>query len=254
MVRVAWRYDGRTAEELAELMHAPRAWMFETVTSTMDIAHDLAAEGAAAGTVVIADAQTAGRGRHGRVWQSEPGRGIWLTLVERPSDHEALQVLSLRLGIAASRILDRFAGETISLKWPNDLYLGRQKLAGILVEARWRERQPEWLAIGFGLNVHPPEWVDAAGLTPGVQRVDVLASLVPALHAAACIVGPLTSEELRHFAERDLATGRECVEPARGRVKGVNASGELLVETESDGQRRFRTGSLVFTSQEEVAS
>ena len=249
MVDVAWRYDGRTAEEMATLVHAPRVLMFETVASTMDIAHDIAAEGATAGTIVLADAQTAGRGRQGRVWQSEPGRGIWLTLIERPVDLQALEVLSLRLGIAAARVVDAFAGESVTLKWPNDLHLMGGKLAGILVEARWRERQPEWIAIGFGLNVHPPEWVDAAGLLPGTTRLDVLAALVPALHAACAITGGLGDDELREFASRDRARGRRCREPANGLVTGVSPRGELLVETDR-GLQRFRSGSLTLTTEE----
>jgi len=92
---------------------------------------------------VIANEQTAGRGRGGKSWQSSPGAGLWLTLIERPADTSGLGVLSLRVGLAAAEALDRFAPEPIRLKWPNDLYIDRSKLAGILVEARWREQSVE---------------------------------------------------------------------------------------------------------------
>ena len=240
-------YDGTSAEVLAKLVGAPGAAVYGEVASTMDVAHALAAEGAPAGTMVLADAQTAGRGRLGRTWQSQPERGIWLTLIERPRDDDALEVLSLRLGIAAARVLDAFAGEPVRLKWPNDLHLRRGKLAGILVEARWRENRPEWLAVGFGLNVAPPDGVEAAGLLPGTRRLDVLASLVPALHASCNVAGSLEDEELRAFEARDLARGRGCAEPVEGRVRGVSARGELLVDT-TRGPRSFRTGSLILTT------
>jgi len=240
-------YDGTTAEVLAKLVGAPRVAVYGEVASTMDVAHALAVEGAPAGTMVLADAQTAGRGRLGRTWQSQPDRGIWLTLIERPRDDDALEVLSLRLGIAAAGVLDAFAGEPVRLKWPNDLHLHRGKLAGILVEARWRENRPEWLAVGFGLNVAPPDGVDAAGLLPGTRRLDVLAPLVPALHASCNMAGSLDAEELRAFEARDLARGRGCAEPVEGRVRGVSARGELLVDT-TRGPRSFRTGSLILTT------
>ena len=73
----------------------------------MDVANALAADGAPAGTMVLADAQLAGRGRAGRRWESKAGDGIWMTLVERLNDLEALDVLSLRIGIRVARALDR---------------------------------------------------------------------------------------------------------------------------------------------------
>ena len=160
--------------------------LLESTTSTLDVAHRIAAEGAPAGTLVVANEQTAGRGRGGKSWQSSPGTGIWLTLIERPANSSGLEVLSLRVGLAAAEALDRFAPEPIRLKWPNDLYVDRGKLAGILVEARWREGSVEWIAIGLGVNVSAPKEVEnAAGLEPGTDRVDVLGELVPALRAAS---------------------------------------------------------------------
>ena len=197
---------------------------------------------------MIANEQTAGRGRGGKSWQSSPGAGLWLTLIERPADTSGLAVLSLRVGLAAAEALDRFAPEPIRLKWPNDLYIDRSKLAGILVEARWREQSVEWIAIGLGVNVHAPEKVvGAAWLEPGTSRIDVLTELVPALRAAAFEIGPLNEDELEEFNARDLARGKACTEPARGWVAGINSDGELLV-TIADSVASFRSGSLVLES------
>ena len=156
------RWDGHSAAELAELTGAERVSLHERTTSTLDVTHALAQEGAPAGTLVLADEQTGGRGRAGRPWASPPGTGIWLTLLERPTDESGLPVLSLRAGLRAAEALSPFAGERVRLKWPNDLYLPAGKLAGILVEARWREARAEWVAIGFGLNVVAPADVDRA--------------------------------------------------------------------------------------------
>ena len=230
---------------MAELLELPRLELLETTTSTLDVAHQLAANGAPAGTLVIADEQTAGRGREGKSWQSLPGAGLWLTLIERPEDTSGLGVLSLRIGLAAAETLDRFAAEPIRLKWPNDLYVDRDKLAGILVEARWREGAVEYVAIGLGVNVKRPEGVhNAAGLESGTTRLDVLAELVPALREAAQRNGPLVGAEMEEFAARDLARGRACSQPAIGRVAGITPTGELLVAL-ADSVAQFRSGSLV---------
>src|SRR5262249_48139630 len=122
------RYDGKTASELASLLGLPRVELLSRVSSTQDVAHELAAADAPAGTLVLADEQTSGRGRQGRAWTSEPGAGIWLTLIERPTDPASADVLSLRVGLALARALDRFTAEPVRLKWPNDVYTAGRKL------------------------------------------------------------------------------------------------------------------------------
>jgi len=240
----AVRYDGWAADDLSRALGVPRLELFGQVGSTLDVAHAAAERGAPAGTLVLADSQTAGRGRAGRRWTSASGAGIWLTLIERPDDPQALEVLSLRLGLYAARGLDRFAEAPVTLKWPNDLYVAGRKLAGILVEVRWRSERAEWAAVGFGLNVTVPPDVSAAALRAGTSRVAVLRELVPALRAAALTRGALSPGELASYEERDLARGRTCAQPARGRVQGISARGELLVATPG-GTVPVRGGSLV---------
>lgn len=239
------RFDGATGGELQKALDLPHVELLETTTSTMDVAHRLAGERAPAGTLVIANEQTAGRGRGGKSWTSSPGAGLWLTLIERPADTSGLDVLSLRVGLAAARALDRFAAEPIRVKWPNDLFIEYGKLAGILVEARWRESSLEWVAIGLGINVRAPDGVQgSAWLEPDTNRIDVLAELIPAVRAAVGEKGPLRKDEMEEFAARDLARGRKCVTPALGRVAGITPNGELLV-TLADSVAAFRSGSLV---------
>ena len=219
--------------------------MFDEVSSTLDVAHRIASD-APAGTLVLADRQTAGRGRHGRRWASEPGAGIWLTLIERPTDVRALDVLSLRCGLQAAAALDSLAGEHIALKWPNDLFLQGRKLAGILIETRWRGTAPDWVAIGFGLNVVAPGLDTATGLPAGTSRIDALARLVPALRRAASAAGHLAEGELAEWRARDLTFGRTVSSPANGVAAGIDAAGELLIEGPTGIVSRHRTGSLTF--------
>ena len=199
----------------------PRVVVLDEVDSTMDVANDLAAEGATAGTLVLADAQLSGRGRAGRRWESKAGEGIWLTLLERPNDALALDVLSLRLGIRVARALDRFSSVPVQLKWPNDLFLAGGKLGGILVESRWRGNRPEWTAIGVGVNVRGVRYHGAAALGAVASRLEVLGELIPAIRAAAAARGHLSEAELAEFALRDIAIGRNAREPVAGRVTGI---------------------------------
>ena len=237
-------------QELARRLSLPAVEWFPEVGSTLDVAHELAGRGAPAGTLVLADAQSAGRGRMGRSWRSEPNAGIWLTLIERPETASGLEVLSLRAGLHMAPALDPFAEKPVQLKWPNDLYVVGRKLGGILIEARWRERSPEWVAIGVGINlVAPVEEPAAIGLRPGVTRDDVLVAIVPALRDAALRRGLLTESELAAFGRRDVGAGRACREPVAGRVRGIDPTGSLLVDViSSPGMPvAVRTGSLVFT-------
>ena len=238
-------FDGVTAQELTDLLGLPAVELLATTTSALDVAHRLGANGAEAGTLVIADHQSAGRGRSGAKWISSSGTGLWLTLLERPSDTSGLDVLSLRIGLRTARALDRFAAEPVRLKWPNDLFVEGKKLGGILIEARWRDQKLEWVAIGIGVNVFVPDDLPIAGsLDSGTQRIEVLMDVIPALRAAAGVTGLLRDIELIEWNARDLARGRHCSEPARGVVEGISPSGELLVAL-ADSVARFRSGSLV---------
>jgi BirA family transcriptional regulator, biotin operon repressor / biotin---[acetyl-CoA-carboxylase] ligase len=241
-------YDGVRPGALAAMLRVPTVHVYESVPSTLDVAHELGARGAESGTLVLADSQTAGRGRGGKRWASAPGAGIWMTLVERDVDAAVIELLSLRLGLAAASTLDAFVDDTVRVKWPNDLYLGNSKLAGILVEARWRSRAAEWAAVGLGLNVRvPPDVPNACALRAGSKRVDVLRVLVPALRGVLASRGALDATELRELERRDMSRGRRVDQPGVGTVEGVSDVGELLVRTAGGSLDRYRAGSLVFS-------
>lgn len=238
--------DGFDGPAIATRLALSACEVHRRVSSTMDVAHAAAAAGASAGTLIIADEQVAGRGRGGRRWLSPPGHGLWMTLVERPRSAEAIEVLSLRAGLAIAEALDALAGERVALKWPNDLLVRAGKLAGILIEARWRDQRVEWVAIGVGLNVvAAADVANAAGLAPGATRLQALDAVVPALRAAVALPGALRADELARYAVRDAGAGRRIVAPVAGVVVGVGTAGDLLVQTEA-GVVSCRAGSLVF--------
>lgn len=240
----AGRYAGIDAREWRVRLDVPEVIALEHTGSTLDVAHRLAASGAAPGTVVVAERQTAGRGRAGKHWSSASDHGVWVTVIERPADAGAVDVLSIRVGLAVAAALDEFAEEPVRLKWPNDMYVREGKLAGTLVEARWRGERLDWVAIGLGVNVTAPADVPgAAGLEAGTTRAQVLGAVVPAIRAAAELRGELGPDELESYASRDLARGRRCSEPLAGSVAGISPRGELLIEL-ADVTAAVRSGSL----------
>ncbi|HEX5829834.1 MAG TPA: hypothetical protein VFY16_02560, partial [Gemmatimonadaceae bacterium] len=131
------RYDGATASALADRVGVPRVVLLHTVGSTLDEAHRLAADGAPDGTLVLADRQTAGRGRQGKAWSSPMGTGIWLTLLACAPDPESVGVLALRLGLAAAAALEPFAEATVRLRWEDVAQDGRIMLTALAPAIDW---------------------------------------------------------------------------------------------------------------------
>lgn len=237
-------YDGLTGDQLAQRLGLPLVDVHERTESTMDDAHALAAAGAAPGTLVIANEQTAGRGRSGTRWLGEPGASILCTLIERPQATDGLGVLSLRIGLEVAAAIESVAPVALKLKWPNDVYRGDAKLAGILVEARWRDEHLEWVALAIGLNIKAPADAPNAAELPGdVSRLALLGALIPAMRAAAAAHGPLTEAELATWRERDWLAGRRLRAPVAGTASGITATGELMVDA-ANGPQAIRSGTV----------
>ncbi|HEV8399794.1 MAG TPA: biotin--[acetyl-CoA-carboxylase] ligase [Gemmatimonadales bacterium] len=233
--------DGFPANLLARRWGVPQCGVFRTLSSSLDAIHDVAAQGAPAGTVVVVEEQTAGRGRDGRTWRSPVG-GIWLGMLLRPPASVPVTgggALSLRVGLVLADVVDEFVGHARTrLKWPNDVLVDERKIAGILCEGRWQGDALQWLGVGIGINVAndiPPELAERAialrGHAPDVTRLDVLDRLVPALLPLTTHHAPLTESECTAFAQRDWLRGRQIRSPIPGRVVGIRPDGALLVDT-----------------------
>ena len=232
--------DGIPQAALARRWAVPRCELVASLGSALDRAHALGAEGAPAGTVVLALEQTAGRGRDGRTWHSPPG-GLWLALLLRPRA-TPLGIMSIRAGLVLADVVDELAGQPVArLKWPNDVLVHDRKLAGVLCEGRWQGESLQWLAIGLGVNIAneiPAAVRDTAialvAVVPGVQRIDVLDRLVPPLTRLGAAAEQLTEQECAAFAARDWLRDRALRGPVRGHARGVRPDGALLVEGERD--------------------
>ncbi|HCU57122.1 MAG TPA: biotin--[acetyl-CoA-carboxylase] ligase [Anaerolineaceae bacterium] len=220
---------------------------YPVVTSTNDLALTWAAEGARDNSLVIADTQTAGRGRSNRQWVTHPGAALAFSLILRPTEDEiaclprftALAALSL---LAA---LDQFDLKG-SLKWPNDVLLAGKKTAGVLVEAEWQVDRLAALVVGMGVNVTPEAVPPAADLRyPATsieselgETVDRWALLASILHTLMHYRDRLTAPDFIRLWNDRLAFRGEKVNfrfpdgSVRSlTVTGVQSDGRLILET-----------------------
>jgi BirA family biotin operon repressor/biotin-[acetyl-CoA-carboxylase] ligase len=206
--------------------------------STNERAKELALAGAPHGTLVTADEQTAGRGRQGRAWVAPAGEAVLMSVVLR--DLGAAQAyLPLAAALAVCEACEQSAPVCCEIKWPNDVWVERRKLAGILVEGRPQEG---WAVLGIGLNVSTgeDEFPDelrgvatslsaASGKTASPD--DVLARLLSALQTR---LDASPGEILAAWRERDALRGQTVRwAGGEGTAAGIDNSGALMVETSS---------------------
>lgn len=206
--------------------------------STNDRARELALAGASHGSVVVAESQTAGRGRQGRNWVAPPGAALTLSAVLRLEPSE-LQQLPLSAALATCEACEAVCGVETQVKWPNDIWIGGLKTAGILIEAR---PQAGWAVLGIGLNVNtrehefPEELRETAtslrvALGEEVSRERVLDALLERLAARVC---DRSEAVLDDYRRRDALVGRSVRwKGGAGTAGGIDEQGNLVVFTES---------------------
>jgi len=213
---------------------SPRLHLRETDSTNLR-ARELAGRGAADGTLVTADAQSAGRGRQGRTWTAPAGRALLCTLVIR----EPPRLLPLAAGVAVAELATERSGTRALVKWPNDVHLGGRKVAGILVEGRPQERCG---VLGIGVNValrqadFPPELQETAA-TLGLEPDQIEPVLERLMRLLERWVGAPEAEILDGVRERDALLGKSVRwSRGQGTGAGVDENGKLLVDTDS-GER-----------------
>ena len=139
-----------------------KMFVFESLDSTNSCAKTLAETGTPAGTVVVADHQTAGRGRMGRSWVSEPGLNLLFSIVLRPSfPKESSGLLTFYSAVFIARALEKATGHSIECKWPNDILINGKKCCGILLENSFLLNRLDFSIIGIGVNVNQPAFEDS---------------------------------------------------------------------------------------------
>jgi BirA family biotin operon repressor/biotin-[acetyl-CoA-carboxylase] ligase len=228
----------------------------EQTSSTNDIALAWATEGAGDFSLVLADEQTAGRGRMGRKWLTPPGAGLAFSVILRPRAGETTAA-SLMTGLGALALVEAFKnhGLAAAIKWPNDVLVNRKKMAGVLVEAVWLGNRIESTVLGIGVNVLSSSVPPAGRLnfpatsveSEGVQ-IDRLVLLHEILGAILRWRARMSSTDFVSAWEEMLAFKDELVQvvvdsgadaarlpPREGRIIGLAVDGSLQLESPKGG-------------------
>jgi len=236
------------------------AWSIDSTNSAL-LARANPADGVA--EVLLAEYQTAGRGRRGRLWLAPPGGALCLsmswTFGEVPQE---LGALGLAIGVCALRALRTHGIDAVTLKWPNDLLIGERKLGGVLIDLRAESAGPASVVIGIGINLTLGAALTAQIAQSGTAATDLASVLQPlpgrnALAASlvsACVIGlrAFAREGLKPFIEDwravDALRGRAVNVSAadgvaRGVARGIDLRGALMLET-PQGLRRFISGDV----------
>jgi BirA family biotin operon repressor/biotin-[acetyl-CoA-carboxylase] ligase len=227
---------------------AGSTWFAPITASTNDEAKRAAAAGAKAGSVFVADAQTAGRGRQGRAWHSPAGDNLYLSLLLRPAATPAeVAPFALVVGIAVADAIDGCLGAPRArVKWPNDVWIEGRKIAGVLIEASISAGTVASLVVGVGVNVHtaafPPELASIATSLAilGAPRRD-RAALAGSIARRVVEAGDrfahgglaVFRDDLR--ARDALVDRRIRVEGVEGVARGIDEGGRLVLRTD-DGR------------------
>ena len=238
------------------------AWdpvLLHETASTNDVARAAARRGAQAGLVVAATRQTRGRGRLGRVWESSPGGGLYVSLLLRPdlTPAQAGQ-LTVLASVAAADAVETVSGLRPRIKWPNDLFLDGRKLGGLLLETETTADRLAFAVVGIGINVRQAE----SDFSPAVQalatslflatgqlfrRADLLIAL---LHAFTQRLAQPFTEVRAAWTESSLTLGQQVtLQTAHGRCEGqaigLDPSGALQLRTATGEIETITAGDLL---------
>lgn len=227
-------------------------YFYEETDTTNNRARELALEGAPEGTLVVAEKQTAGRGRRGKVWESPLGTGIWMSLVLRPQIAPAeASVLTLLCGLATAEAVEAETGLSADIKWPNDILINGKKAVGILTEMDCEMSEVHFVIPGIGINVNtasfPPEIAEIAtslylecGKTVSRRRLvhKVLERLEE--HYETFLRTGSFAAMLEDYRKHCITLGKEVHvlgrEPFFAEALGITPEGELLVRRADNGK------------------
>lgn len=221
---------------------------FRSIPTTQTIAHQWAKAGAKEGSIVIAEEQTAGKGRLGKQWLSPSYQGIWMSLILRPPIlvHEASQITMLT-SLAINRAIWMYTRLPIQIKWPNDLLINGKKVCGILTEMRGKQHRIDYVVVGVGINVNLSS--DLSGISKpitslatewgkSIERAALLGTILDVweqwyeVYREEGFLPIKRNWELLTQYTGQKITARTPHEEVTGIVRGINQLGALVLQTE----------------------
>ena len=223
-------------------------YYYDSIDSTNTKAKELAEDGHPSGALVVADQQTAGKGRRGRSWESPTGTGIFMTLMLKPEiNPNNASMLTLVAAMATTRAIRRVTGVPAMIKWPNDIVMNGKKVCGILTEMSAQFDYINHIVIGIGINVHNEEFPEEIKETASSLFLESgqhihRASLIEAfLEEFEDVYAEYLKTEDMEGLQKEYDTmlvnrGRQVrvldpKEPFEGKAMGITKKGELIVDT-----------------------
>lgn len=236
-------------------------FQYQEIDSTNNKAKQLAAEGAPHGSLIVAERQTAGRGRRGRTWLSSENDNIYMTLLLRPEfAPDKAPMLTLVMAYSAAEAIRSITGIRVQIKWPNDLIWEGRKLAGILTEMSVNESGIGYVVIGVGVNVNAEHFSDEVAKTAVSIRTatgkmwkkeEIIEAIVENFEKNYRLFEQ--TEDLsgirEEYNELLVNRGREvCIlgekESYRAHALGINEQGELIIRRENGTEEAVYAGEV----------
>lgn len=247
------------SESLSREKFGHPLYFYRSIDSTNNEAKILASKGAPEGTLVVADEQTAGRGRFNRRWFTPKGSGLAVSLILRSKlskDH--ISHISILGSLATAYAIEHLCNASLKLKWPNDIWINQTKIAGVLVETSYNIEVPEWLVLGIGINVNakPSELTNSsypvsflANITGHkVDRVNLLQQLVRNVGILYNQLGQ--NSIIEKWEERMLWKGQHVAvidsgnNATEGIVLGLAPNGSLLIQLPNGKKSEIYSGEI----------
>jgi BirA family biotin operon repressor/biotin-[acetyl-CoA-carboxylase] ligase len=234
---------------------------FKEIPSTQDYAMEMARSGAEEGTLVVSETQGSGRGRKGSAWFSPKG-GLWFSFILRPELAQLyIPTLSLSMGLAVCRGIERLTGLDVSIKWPNDIYLENRKLAGVLADMEADSGKVRYVVIGVGINTNvdtsdylPELKGNIVSLAEAGHSVDNLELMGLVLEEAGKIYGVFKESgfgriigDIKHrcrmLGKTIKVTDRSFGKTIQGQAFDITERGGLLIRSDSGIMMEMFSGS-----------
>ena len=254
--------------DIKDCFEEGRLTLLTEVDSTNNYAKKLAAKGAPHGSIVIAETQTAGKGRMGRRFVSPKGTGLYMTMILRPDcTADKLTLLTPLAAVAVSNAVDRICGVDTKIKWVNDVYLGGRKFVGILTEGAFKADRIDYAVMGIGVNVGSIRGLMPEEVAPLVTSIeDETGVKYPIGRIAAEIAGEVerllselqSGEFIKTYREKSCVIGREVrvtrYTPARaGKAVGIAHNGGLTVQYPDGSIEVLMSGEAEIVKQKDTA-
>lgn len=237
--------------ELSTKIIGKRIYTYEEIGSTNDIAWEMAIKGEPEGSVIFAESQTKGRGRLKRKWFSPKRKGLWFSIILRPQLVPSYApMITAMSAVSVAKAIAKYAGLSIWIKWPNDIYVNGKKLGGILTELNTELDTIKFVILGIGINVNIDNWPGVLKETATSLKIksriefakEVLISLE---HYYNLLIDKKWDEIANEWKNLSLVLGKRVkVGEIEGQALGIDEYGALIIRLDNGFLKHITSGDV----------